>query len=350
MTLSSDARIAIAGAGSVGCYLGGRLAAAGRNVTLLLREKLAQAITAHGLRISDLAGRDETIAASSLTLATQPEAALGGADVVLVTVKCRHTQEMAGQIARHTGKDAVVVTLQNGVNNAAILREAFEAENRVIAGMIPFNVVQTRKDGEAPRFHRASSGTILIGTGVHGLRGLLDVGGTPVAERADIDAVLWSKLLINLNNALNALCDLPLAQELADRRWRLLLSGQMREGLAVLRAAGIPLARIEGIHPRLVAFSLRLPDRLFGLAARRMLAVDPSARSSMWEDLKAQRPTEIDSLQGEIVSLAEKHGAKAPLNRRVMQLIKAAEQAGRGSPHLEPDAVTGAPHTVNGAS
>jgi 2-dehydropantoate 2-reductase len=341
MTLSSDARIAIVGAGSIGCYLGGRLAAAGRNVSLLLREPLAQAIAAHGLRVSDLSGSDETVPASSLTLATQFEPALSGAEVILVTVKCRHTREVAEQIARSVGKDAIVVTLQNGVNNAAILREAIGTQTRVTAGMVPFNVVQTRKDREAPRFHRASSGTIQIETGNDGLGELLDVGGISIAECADIDAVLWSKLLINLNNALNALCDLPLADELADRRWRLLFSGQMREGLAAVRAAGVPLARIEGIHPRLVAFSLRLPDPLFGVVARRMLAVDPSARSSMWEDLKAQRPTEIDHLQGEIVSLAEKHGAKTPLNRRVMQLIKAAEQAGRGSPRLEPDAVSG---------
>jgi 2-dehydropantoate 2-reductase len=347
MSLSPDSRIVVVGAGSIGCYLGGRLVAAGRNVTLLLREPLAQAIAAHGLRASDLERNDETVPASSLKLATESEPALAGADVVLVTVKCRHTREVAGQIARHVGKDAVVLTLQNGINNAAILRDALGPANRVVAGMIPFNVVQTRKEEEAPRFHRASSGTIQIESGVPGLRELLDAGASPIAERADIDAVLWSKLLINLNNALNALCDLPLAQELADRRWRLLLSGQMREGMAVLRAAGIPLARIEGIHPRLVTFSLRLPDPVFGLAARRMLAVDPSARSSMWEDLKAQRPTEIDHLQGEIVSLADRHGVEAPLNRRVMQLIKAAEKVGRGSPQLDPDAVMG---RKNGAS
>jgi len=341
MTLSPDSRIVVVGAGSIGCYLGGRLAAAGRNVTLLLREPLAQAIAAHGLRVSDLEGNDETVPASSLALATEPEPALAGADVVLVTVKCRHTREVAEHIARHAGKDAVVLTLQNGINNAAILREAVGPAKRVVAGMIPFNVVQTRKEKETPRFHRASSGTIQIERAVPGLHELLDAGAGPIAERADIDAVLWSKLLINLNNALNALCDLPLAQELADRRWRLLLSSQMREGIAVLRAAGIPLARIEGIHPRLVAFSLRLPDPVFGLAARRMLAVDPSARSSMWEDLKVGRPTEIDHLQGEIVSLADRHGVEAALNRRVMQLIKAAEKAGQGSPHFDPDAVKG---------
>ena len=340
MSISPNASITVAGAGSVGCYLGGRLAAAGRKVTLLLRENLARDIAAHGLRLSDLAGSDATLPPSALALATEPAAALAEAEVVLVTVKCRHTREVAEQISRHVGKNAVVVSLQNGVNNAALLREGLGG-NRVVAGMVPFNVVQTRNEGEAPRFHRASSGTIRIGAGVEGLRALLDVPGAPFAEHAHIDALLWSKLLVNLNNALNALSAIPLAQELADRRWRLLLSGQMREGLAVVRAAGIRLARLEGVHPRLACMALRLPDPIFAIVARGMLAVDPAARSSMWEDLEAHRPTEIDYIQGEIVRLAAAHGLQAPLNRRVMQLIKAAESAGTGSPRLPPQAMTG---------
>lgn len=339
MTVTTTSRIAIAGAGSVGCYIGGRLAAAGREVTLLLREKLARPIASFGLRISDFDGNDEIVPPSKLTLAAEPAQALHAAELILVTVKCRDTLDMAKQIARHAKEGAVVVSLQNGVRNADLLHKVVASKNRVIAGMVPFNVVQTRMEGKAPRFHRASSGSIRIERGVDGLRNLLDVRGLPVAEHDDIDALLWSKLLINTNNALNALSDIPLAQELADRRWRLLLSAEIREGLAALRAAGIGLARIEGAHPRLAAFALRLPDWLFNLAARPMLAVDPEARSSMWEDLVAGRPTEIDDIQGEIVRLAEMQGLEAPLNRRVIELVKAAEKAGRGSPHLAPEAV-----------
>ena len=118
--------------------------------------------------------------------------------------------------------------------------------------------------------------------------------------------VQWGKLLLNLNNALNALSGLPLATQLADRRWRLLLAAQIEEALAVLKAAGIAPARIEGVPPRLIPSILRLPDWLFRLVARRMLAIDPAARSSMWEDLAARRPTEIDYLQGAILALADK--------------------------------------------
>src|SRR5690606_6056840 len=189
-------------------------------------------------------------------------------------------------------------------------------------GMVPFNVVQTRAEGRPPRFHRATSGTVLIGAGVAGLPEALNVKGLAVAESAGMTGVLWGKLLLNLNNALNALAGVPLAAELADRRWRRLLARQIDEGLAVLRAAGIRPARIEGVPPRAVPHILRLPDWLFRRVARRMLAIDPEARSSMWEDLEARRPTEIDHLQGAVLALAAKTQRPVPLTQRIVQLVK----------------------------
>jgi 2-dehydropantoate 2-reductase len=337
-----SASIVVAGAGSVGCHVGARLAAAGRDVTLLLRAPLAEKIERYGLRVSDLDGHDEILPPTLLKLSSDPEAALRAADIVLITVKSRDTAAMAELIAEHAPKDAIVVSLQNGVENAEVLRRALGPERKVVDAMVPFNVVQTHDGNEAPRFHRASSGTMQIAAGAAGLHDLLDVPGARFAEHDDIEAALWGKLLVNLNNALNALSDLPLIEQLRDRRWRVLISRQMREGLAVLRAAGIRPAPVEGVPPRLIAFALRLPDALFKIAARGMLAVDRNARSSMWEDLRAGRPTEIDYLQGEIVRLAEKHRVAAPLNRRVIQLIKGAEKAGKGSPALSPEAFGGA--------
>jgi 2-dehydropantoate 2-reductase len=202
--------------------------------------------------------------------------------------------------------------------------------------------VQTVESSKEPRFHRASSGTMQLEAGEAGLRGLLNVPGAPFAEHDDIEAVLWGKLLVNLNNALNALSDLPLHQQLADRRWRLLISRQLREGLAVLRAAGIRPAPVEGVPPRLMAFALRFPDALFRVAAKGMLSVDQNARSSMWEDLRAGRPTEIDYLQGEIVRLADKYGVEVPVNHRVLKLIKDAERGKKGSPGLAPGTIEAA--------
>jgi 2-dehydropantoate 2-reductase len=207
--------------------------------------------------------------------------------------------------------------------------------------MVPFNVVQTAGEGQAPRFHRATSGMLLISAGIEDLRDYLNVPGLPVAERADMPAVLWGKLLLNLNNALNALSGLPLATQLADRRWRLLLAAQIEEALAVLTAAHVRPARIEGVPPRAIPAILRLPDPLFRLLARRMLAIDPEARSSMWDDLQRRRTTEIGYLQGAILALAAQMHVPAPLSERIMSLVKAAEEARAGSPKLGPREIRG---------
>jgi 2-dehydropantoate 2-reductase len=329
----------VAGAGSVGCYVGGCLALAGRDVTLLLRPALAEAIARHGLRVTDLDGTDRVLAPSAVRLATDPAAAFAGADVILVTVKSGATEAMAGLIAEHAVSGATVVSLQNGVGNVDVLLARIGAMARVVPGMVPFNVVQTHPEGQPPRFHRATSGTVQIGAGAAGLREALDVRGVAVAESRDMTGVLWGKLLLNLNNALNALAGIPLAAELADKRWRRLLAAQIDEGLEVLKAAGIRPARIEGVPPSAIPRILRVPDWLFKRVAATMLAIDPEARSSMWEDLQRRRPTEIDHLQGAILALAGKLRMRPPLTQRIVDLVKAAEAARAGSPGLTPDGV-----------
>jgi 2-dehydropantoate 2-reductase len=330
--------IVIAGAGSIGCYVGGCLVLAGRKVVFLARPRVAEALLKGGLRVTDLDGRDRSLKPDALSVTADPATALADADVILVTVKSGATEEMAALIAADARPDAVVVSLQNGVDNADRLRAGL-AGRTVLAGMVPFNVVQSA-EGETPlRVHRASDGKVMIEEG--GLAGLLDVEGLAVESHGDMKAVQWGKLLINLNNALVALSGLPLATELADRRWRRILAGQIDEALAAMKASHVASARIGGLRPSLLPKLLRLPDWLFKLIARRMLAIGPQARSSMWDDLQRGRPTEIGELQGAVLSLAEKAGTPAPLLKRVTALVREAELKKRGSPGLTPEAVTG---------
>ncbi|TIV47993.1 MAG: 2-dehydropantoate 2-reductase, partial [Mesorhizobium sp.] len=210
-----------------------------------------KAMRQSGLRVSDLDGRDRHIEAQAISATDDPATALADADVILVTVKSGATAEMAKLIAAHGRPDAVVVSLQNGVDNADRLRAALPGR-RVLTGMVMFNVVQSA-DGELPfRIHRASQGEVMIDTGIHGFAELLDVDGLAVEARADMKAVQWGKLLMNLNNALVALSDLPLASQLADRSWRVILAAQIDEALAAMRAAGIAPARITGLPPALL--------------------------------------------------------------------------------------------------
>jgi 2-dehydropantoate 2-reductase len=153
--------------------------------------------------------------------------------------------------------------------------------------------------------------------------------------------VQYGKLLINLNNALSALSDMPLRAQLASREWRRLFADQMAEGLAVLRAAGIKPVSSTPIPAAWTPFMLRLPDPIFNAILGRTMKIDPEARSSMWQDLKQGRRTEIDYLQGAIIALAEKHGTSVPLSRRIVALIRDAEQAGKGPPKLTPQQIRG---------
>ncbi|MDX8442301.1 2-dehydropantoate 2-reductase [Mesorhizobium australafricanum] len=337
--MASQARtIAVAGAGSIGCYVGGCLALAGCKVVFLGRGRVVEAMRQGGLRISDLDGRDRRIDAQAISATDDPAIALHEAAVILVTVKSGATEEMAKLIAVQGRSDAVVVSLQNGVDNADRLRAGLPGR-RVLTGMVMFNVVQS-PDGEVPfRVHRASQGEVMIDGGVDGLADLLNADGLAVEARADMKAVQWSKLLMNLNNALVALSDLPLARQLAARSWRVILAAQIDEALAAMKAADITPARITGLPPALLPKVLRLPDWLFGLLARRMLAIDPEARSSMWDDLKRGRPTEIDELQGAVIRLARQSGTPTPVNQRVMALVRQAEAENHGPPGLGPEAV-----------
>src|SRR5919198_1639728 len=148
--LDRTTRIAVAGAGSIGCHAGGCLALAGRSVTLLGRQRLAEAIGSNGLAIVDLDGTERKLTPSAIAVAIDPAEAFKDAGLVLVTVKSGDTAEMAGLIARHAPPDATVVSLQNGTGNAALLRKHLPATQRVVAGVVSFNVVQDQTAEGAP--------------------------------------------------------------------------------------------------------------------------------------------------------------------------------------------------------
>src|SRR6185295_12366650 len=134
MAIDGTSRIVVAGAGSIGCYVGGCLALAGRSVNLLLRMALADAIGRNGMRISDLDGADRSVAPTAMALIDDPAQAFAQADVILVTVKSGATQEMALLIAKHARTGAVIVSLQNGVGNVDQLKAHFGGKFTVVAG------------------------------------------------------------------------------------------------------------------------------------------------------------------------------------------------------------------------
>jgi 2-dehydropantoate 2-reductase len=326
--MERDRPIVVAGAGSIGCFVGGLLAGAGRAVSLLARPRVIAEIEGFGLNLTSLEGSSWHVASQQVKLSDDPNV-MADAGMVLVTVKSADTSEVADAIARHAPLGAVIVSLQNGVANAAVLRRLLPGRT-VLAAMVPFNVIAA---GEG-RFHRATSGDIVIERDNAGTAAKLSVPGLAMRPTDDIAGVQWGKLLVNLNNAINALCGLPLREQFAQRDWRALFADQMAEGLSAVRAEGTKPVSPTPVPLHWTPHLLRLPDALFALALAPAMKIDPQARSSMWEDLERRRRTEIDYLQGVITEIADRRGLEVPLSRRIVALIKQAEAAGRGSPRL----------------
>ena len=321
-------RIAVLGAGSIGCYVGGAWAAAGLDVTLIGRERFAEAIADHGLTLSDYSGWGETLRPQFVT---DPEA-LSDAGTIVVAVKGGATAEAGQAIARHAPAGATVVSFQNGIGNKAILAKALGDRFTLVQGMVPYNVIYLG-DG---RFHKGVAGK-LVAENVAEMRNLAErVAGSreQLALSNDMAGVLWGKLLINLNNAVNALSGLTLREELAQRGYRRVVAASQREALRILKRAGIAPARAGPLSPKMIPRAINSPDWLFQNVLARRWKIDEKARSSMSDDLLSGRKTEIDQLNGEVVRLAEALGLDAPVNRRIVELVLEAEG---GAPALGPE-------------
>jgi len=318
-------RICVFGAGSIGCYVGGRLQAAGADVQFIGRPRLGAELDKHGLHLTDFHGADLRVGRSRLRFSTTPSAA-SDADLVLVTVKSAGTAEAGRELAAVLRPDALVLSLQNGIGNAEVLRQALP-HHVVLDGMVPFNVLN-RGCGS---FHQGSEGN-LAATDHAALRAyqpLFDLAGLTLDLYPEMLPVQWAKLLLNLNNPVNALSNRPLKEQLSQRAYRRCVALAQREALALLDAAGIKPAKLTPLPPHWIPFMLSLPDAVFRLAANKMLEIDPLARSSMWEDLQAGRTTEVDWINGEVIRLAARLDRAAPVNAKLLALMRQAEQGGR---------------------
>lgn len=309
--------------------------AGGAPVRFLGRPRVLDELRAHGLTLTDYGGTSVTLPPDDLILSDDP-VTLAGAGLVLVTVKSGATGEIAAAITAHAPSSAPVISLQNGVEAARLLVTALP-DRDVRAGMVPYNVVPLGQG----RFHRATSGDIVIGDGPVPLAAQLNAPHLTVQESDAIAAIQWGKLVVNLNNAINALSGLTLFDLLLRRDWRRVMADQMAEALAVLKAAGIAVQGTTPVPMGWVPHILRLPTPLFRRIAAQMLTVDPAARTSMAYDLEAGRPTEIAALQGQIIALGRAHGVPTPHTTRIAALIEKASAKGATRPALTPAQVGG---------
>jgi 2-dehydropantoate 2-reductase len=320
-------RFIVIGSGAIGCYIGGRLLAAGSEVHFVGRQHSVDALKTDGLKVSDLDGFESYLDRNQLHVYSSL-AGLGpvilqaegqSPPIVLVCVKSGATNEVGQDIARFCSPRSTVISLQNGVDNVARLK-AQAPLMQVLAGMVPYNVVMKSPS----HCHRATAGNLLIEqfSESQSLGALLNNAGITAQFRTDMLAVQWGKLLLNLNNPVNALSNVPLKEQLEDRDYRRVLACLQKEALRILSLAGIAPAKVGKVSPDVLPKLLTLPNWIFKRIASSMLRMDSSARSSMWVDLKAGKETEIDDICGAVVRLAQSHSQVAKCNHAMIELIK----------------------------
>jgi len=310
-------KVVVLGAGAIGCYLGAALSLGGLDVTLIGRGSLKDGTLASGkMQLTDYTGLDTTIPTPEFT--SEP-AGLASADLILLTTKCLGVEAAGQQIAEFANPTTPVMTFQNGIGSEELLN----ISNPVIPAIVGFNVAPM---GEG-RFHRGTEGHIHCTPcqQAAALTLAFAKSGIKFIAEEDFEAVRWAKLQLNLNNAINALSNMPLKAELETRAYRLILSRAMQELLQITKRKGLKLPKLTKLPAPLLPFLIRVPDFLFKRLASQMLAIDPAARSSMWEDLNNGRMTEIDFLNGAVSRAGKEFGVATPVNNALVTLIKQAE-------------------------
>lgn len=328
----------ILGSGAVGSYIGGRLAAGGERVSMVARPYQVEALTEKALRVTDLDGFAADVSACHLGLAPDVAAAYAAVApqdrascVVLLCVKGGATADAAAQLAACLDAGTTVISLQNGVENVSRIKAA-APKLEVLAGMVPYNVgIKTTANGL--HVHRGVVGSLQMSASPLSadIAMRLNAAGLGCRVVADMQSVQWGKLLINLNNPINALSNVPLREEFLDRNFRLVWAALQREGLAALALEGIQPAQLTAVPARRFPFILSLPNFIFKRVAKKMLRVDAIARSSMWDDIQAGKTTEVNDLCGAVVRLSQKHGLTAPVNTKMLALIAALKKGDQWS-------------------
>ena len=304
-------KTAVVGSGAVGCYFGGMLARAGAPVVLIGRAKHVEAFNRNGLRMETTRFEETVPVSASTDLAAACEAQL-----VLFCVKSIDSEPVAKLLAPHLARDALVLDLQNGVDN--VRRICTQLSNPVVAAVVYVACEMI----DAGRMKHHGRGDLVIGsmdsiTGhsmptraqLEMLATLLARAEIPCVISEDIEGDLWFKFLINCAyNAISALGRSRYARMTSTPESRRVMEDAVREVLAVAHATGVRMPAGD-----LTAKAIALADAM------------PQQLSSMAQDLERGKRTEIDDLNGFVVMRGEALGVPTPVNRTLQALVKLAE-------------------------
>ncbi|HEX9720456.1 MAG TPA: 2-dehydropantoate 2-reductase [Ramlibacter sp.] len=293
-------KVAVMGAGAVGCYYGGMLARAGHDVVLIARPPHVEAIERDGLRM-ETRTFDEHV---RLAASTEP-GAVQGANLVLFCVKSTDTEAAGAQMRPHLAPEALVLTLQNGVDNADRLRTVLPP-HQVSAAVV---YVATEMAGPGHVRHHGRGELVIepSGAGDAVARALI-AAGVPTDISDNVRGALWTKLVINCAyNAVSAIAQRPYGEAVAGEGVKDVMREVVDECLAVARAEGVQLP--GDVHA----------------AVGKIVETMPGQYSSTAQDLARGKRSEIDYLNGLIVRRGQALGIATPANRVLWALVKLME-------------------------
>jgi 2-dehydropantoate 2-reductase len=308
--LSQRPEIAVVGAGAVGCFFGGRLAQAGHPVTLIGRPSHVDAINRDGLWIDsqDSCGAIPVRASVAVSDAAN-------ADLILLAVKSADTVAVAKTLSTVLRPDALILSLQNGVDNCARLRPyivqtAFPAVVYVAVGMQGPGRVKHFGRGELVIGNPESSSSSPSEDSLRMIARVFESAGIPCAVSPEIKRALWKKFLVNCTyNGISALGQIPYGKMVQVPQIQSLIEALTAEFIQVAQAEGVDLSPEEA-----------------ALANQTIAQTMPGQRSSTAQDLARGKPTEIDYLNGVVVEIAHRHGISVPTHRAIHGLVKMLER------------------------
>jgi 2-dehydropantoate 2-reductase len=302
-------KIAVLGAGAMGSMFGGLLARAGEDVILVdVWQEGVEAVNRSGLKIEDKAGEVQTVPVR----ATTEPAAAGPVELLLVFVKCYHTETAVRGAAPMIGPDTAVLSLQNGWGNAPRIA-ALVGEERVLVGVTYHSATMVGPG----HVHQAGVGMTFMGEldgresqRLAGIAAVFNAAGIETTPTAAVMKEIWSKLALNV-------CTLPAsallrfkAHEMVEHEGTLaLMRGLLNEAVAVAQAQRIPLDLEERC------------EAITGLLRRAV-----GGKSSMLQDVEKRRQTEIEVVNGAIVEAGQRLGIPTPYNETMVWMVRALEE------------------------
>ena len=293
-------KIAVMGAGAVGCYYGGMLARAGHEVVLVGRPQHVQAFNKTGLRLQ-AQSFDETIPVQ----ASIDAAIAAGADLVLFCVKSTDTETAGVQLRPYLRPDTLVLTLQNGTDNADRLRSVIP---QPVAAAVVYVATEMAGPGHV-RHHGRGELVIEPSARSEAVAQALIAAGVPTQISDNVRGALWLKLILNCAyNALSAVTQLPYGQIVQGQGIAEVIRNLVAECRAVAAADGVALVGDVDAAVRLIAETM------------------PTQYSSTAQDLARGKSSEIDHLNGFIVRRGQVLGIATPVNLTMHALVKLVEQ------------------------